>query len=231
MLYFLMHGNSMISTRVAQELASYIALFLGYLIAITPAGWARAWIASYMGDDTGEQLDLKTLNPFAHVDTMGVIILLLPFFRVGWGKDVPVHFSAMHSHHPRLAFATVLFSNTFVHWIVATLSLVMLTALVGSKAIFTCAADISSLHLAYTRVLCECIRLSVWLALISFIINLIHYYIAVYLPNLYQEQLMSWYYIFAYLIISLTAGQTIHYFIWNASIVASQFIAHALGIR
>lgn len=220
----------MISPKIAQELAGYIALFLGYLLAITPAGWFRAWVSASMGDDTGENLGLLTLNPLAHIDTTGLIILLLPFFRVGWGRDVPVSLYAMTGKHPRLKYGAAIFSNTLAHWLIATGSLVVLTALVGSKAIFTCSSDISSLTVACTRVLCECIRLSIWLALISFIINGITYYIVVYLPNLYHEHLMSWYYIFAYLIIALTAGQTIHYFIWNASIIASQLISYSLGI-
>src|SRR5579872_1866848 len=121
----------MVSLRSAQELIKLIALFLGYLLAITPAGWFRAWVAKQYGDDTGEQLGLLTLNPFAHISFMGLLFLFLPFFRFGWGKEVPIDPTVFEGKHRRLKYAVALFSNTFAHWVTATVALIIVIALLG----------------------------------------------------------------------------------------------------
>lgn len=221
----------MIHFRTAQEVASYISLFLGYLIAIAPAGWFKAWVARFMGDDTAEQQGLLTLNPFAHISFSGIVFLLLPFFRVGWGQDIPVNAYAIHGKHHNLRLALTLFSNTFMHWLVATLSLVVLIGIWGpewgSKMLLTYN---SSLNIAYTHVFLECIRLSIFLALVSFIINGITYFVTVHRPDLDQEPLAGWYYVFAYLIIAFVLGSDISRSMMHASIIVGQWLAHLFGV-
>lgn len=50
---------------------------------------AHGWVAHYLGDDTAEQAGRLTLNPFAHLDLMGSILILFAGF--GWAKPVPVN--------------------------------------------------------------------------------------------------------------------------------------------
>ncbi len=49
---------------------------------------AHATAAKLLGDDTAERQGRVTLNPFAHLDLIGTIGLLL--FGIGWAKPVPV---------------------------------------------------------------------------------------------------------------------------------------------
>ncbi|MBN1178878.1 MAG: site-2 protease family protein [Anaerolineae bacterium] len=51
--------------------------------------WAHAWSAYELGDDTASMAGRLTLNPLAHLDAIGTILILLTGF--GWAKPVPVN--------------------------------------------------------------------------------------------------------------------------------------------
>ncbi|HBY58113.1 MAG TPA: site-2 protease family protein [Candidatus Atribacteria bacterium] len=61
------------------------------LIAITLHEYWHGKIAYNLGDPTAAQAGRLTLNPLAHLDPMGTLMLLL--FRFGWAKPVPVNFN------------------------------------------------------------------------------------------------------------------------------------------
>lgn len=50
---------------------------------------AHAWVAHRLGDDTAARLGRLTLNPLAHLDPLGSIMLLVA--GIGWAKPVPVN--------------------------------------------------------------------------------------------------------------------------------------------
>jgi Zn-dependent protease len=51
--------------------------------------FAHAWVADRFGDDTPRANGRLTLNPFAHLDPLGTIMMLLVGF--GWAKPVPIN--------------------------------------------------------------------------------------------------------------------------------------------
>ena len=51
---------------------------------------AHAWSAWRLGDDTAERLGRLTLNPLAHIDPVGTLLLPLLGIPFGWAKPVPV---------------------------------------------------------------------------------------------------------------------------------------------
>jgi len=51
--------------------------------------FSHAWVAHKLGDDTAAQQGRLTLNPLAHLDPMGSIMIL--FVGFGWAKPVPVN--------------------------------------------------------------------------------------------------------------------------------------------
>lgn len=60
----------------------------------TPHEYAHAWVANRLGDDTPRRAGRLTLNPLAHADWLGTVILpavtsLLGHGFLGWGKPVP----------------------------------------------------------------------------------------------------------------------------------------------
>lgn len=59
------------------------------LIAITFHEYAHAWAAEKLGDDTPRMQGRLTLNPIAHLDPIGTVLLIFAGF--GWGKPVEVN--------------------------------------------------------------------------------------------------------------------------------------------
>lgn len=220
----------MISLKIAQTLAEFIILLGAYLIAVTPAGWFRALIALHMGDDTGKNMGLLTLNPFAHISIVGLICFLFPFQRFGWGRHVPVHLYGIDEKNRNLKFAAALFSDTFAHWFVALAGLVALGSLAGSyTAVTSTGATTPALALSYLRILGISINLSIFLSLVSGIVNGMTYYVAVHKPELYHDDLFNWYFLFAYLIIVMTIGRQMISGLFYATLFLSQLICHILG--
>jgi Zn-dependent protease len=61
------------------------------LLSLSFHEWAHAWSAWKLGDDTAERMGRLTLNPFAHIDPLGTIVLPLLGVPFGWAKPVPVN--------------------------------------------------------------------------------------------------------------------------------------------
>jgi Zn-dependent protease len=68
------------------------------LVAVVFHEVAHGWVASRLGDPTAAKLGRLTLNPFAHVDIFGTILVPLMLiaasspFVFGWAKPVPVNY-------------------------------------------------------------------------------------------------------------------------------------------
>jgi len=69
--------------------ATLIARIIVLLVAFTIHEFAHAWTATQLGDDTPRMYGRLTLNPLAHLDPMGSLVLLFAGF--GWAKPVPVN--------------------------------------------------------------------------------------------------------------------------------------------
>lgn len=61
----------------------------GVLIAITFHEFAHGYAAYKLGDNTAKNQGRLSLNPFAHLDPIGTLMLLVAGF--GWGKPVEVN--------------------------------------------------------------------------------------------------------------------------------------------
>ena len=66
-----------------------LAVAVSLLIGITFHEAAHAYSANKLGDPTAARLGRITLNPKAHLDPTGTVMLLVAGF--GWGKPVPVN--------------------------------------------------------------------------------------------------------------------------------------------
>ena len=58
------------------------------MFALSFHEFAHAWMASKCGDDTAARMGRLTINPIAHLDVMGSMMIL--FVGFGWAKPVPV---------------------------------------------------------------------------------------------------------------------------------------------
>lgn len=71
------------------ELLSLVLTLPAVLIAITFHEFAHAFAADKLGDDTPRRQGRLTLNPLAHLDPVGSIMLVFAGF--GWGKPVEIN--------------------------------------------------------------------------------------------------------------------------------------------
>ena len=71
------------------NILSIIAGLPGLLIAMVVHEYAHAQVADWMGDDTPRMTGRLTLNPVAHIDPVGLIMLLVAQF--GWAKPVMIN--------------------------------------------------------------------------------------------------------------------------------------------
>ena len=83
MISALMSGN--LITIVLSAFSILVMLFVVFPVHES----SHALMAKLLGDDTAERQGRITLNPFAHLDILGTIGIVL--FRVGWAKPVPVN--------------------------------------------------------------------------------------------------------------------------------------------
>lgn len=70
------------------DVPTIIARIITLLIAFTFHEFSHAAVATLLGDETPRRFGRLTLNPLAHLDPMGTIILMVAGF--GWAKPVPV---------------------------------------------------------------------------------------------------------------------------------------------
>ena len=75
----------------ADWLLQRLLIFIPLLLSLTVHEWAHAWSAYRLGDDTASMQGRLTLNPLAHIDPFGTLILPLLGVPFGWAKPVPVN--------------------------------------------------------------------------------------------------------------------------------------------
>jgi Zn-dependent protease len=78
--------------------AEFLLLIPPLLFALTVHEWSHGYVAMRLGDPTARLLGRLTLNPLAHLDPLGSILMLLPP-HFGWAKPVPV--DVRYLKHPR----------------------------------------------------------------------------------------------------------------------------------
>jgi Zn-dependent protease len=112
---------------------SYKALPL--LFAMVLHEYAHGWVANQCGDSTAKRQGRLTLNPLAHIDLFGTIIvpllcLMLPgSFLLGWAKPVPV--DPRNMRQPRRDMALVAAAGPCMNFLVAVGSAVLLALLLS----------------------------------------------------------------------------------------------------
>lgn len=75
------------------DLVDFLITILALILSITVHEFAHAWTAMKLGDRTAYYQGRVTLQPAAHLDPMGTMMMVfsaLTGFGIGWGKPVPV---------------------------------------------------------------------------------------------------------------------------------------------
>ena len=109
---------------------SYMGLPL--LFAMVLHEFAHGWAAEKCGDSTAKLQGRLTVNPLAHIDPFGTVILplmclLLGSFLFGWAKPVPI--DPRNMHQPRRDMALVAAAGPGMNLILAVASALLLAVL------------------------------------------------------------------------------------------------------
>lgn len=81
--------------RAAEDPVGFIAFIIAIVLGITVHEFMHAYAATRMGDDTARVMGRLSLNPMAHLDPFGTLLLVLAGF--GYGKPVPFNESRLRS--------------------------------------------------------------------------------------------------------------------------------------
>lgn len=109
------------------DIYTIVARVMVILLILPLHEYAHAFIARKCGDYTAESSGRLTLNPFAHVDPVGAVLLLLTGF--GWAKPVPVNPNAMRN--PRNGIIWTSLAGPCSNLIVAFAAFIVLRILGG----------------------------------------------------------------------------------------------------
>ncbi|MBL8036689.1 MAG: site-2 protease family protein [Nitrospira sp.] len=110
---------------------SYMGLPL--LFAMVLHEYAHGWMAEKCGDSTARLEGRLTINPLAHIDPFGTVILpliclMLPgSFLLGWAKPVPINPGNMHQ--PRRDMALTAAAGPGMNLLLAIASALLLAAI------------------------------------------------------------------------------------------------------
>lgn len=103
----------------------FILGIVALLLAIDIHEFSHAWMAEHLGDPTPRLQGRLTLNPLAHLDPLGTIMLILVHF--GWGK--PVQFDPYNLRNPRRDGALISLAGPISNVLFATLCAVLIQVL------------------------------------------------------------------------------------------------------
>jgi Zn-dependent protease len=73
------------------SLLSRLVTWIPLVLSLSVHEWAHAWAAWRLGDDTASLQGRMTLNPLAHIDPIGTVLLPLLGVPFGWARPVPVN--------------------------------------------------------------------------------------------------------------------------------------------
>lgn len=117
------------------------------LLAISAHEAAHAWMSYKFGDDTARLLGRITLNPVAHIDPIGTLLIPIAGFilaamgggslarlLIGWGKPTPVN--PLRWQNKDLANVMVSLAGIFANLLIAIIAFTIFKALIMSGTIF-----------------------------------------------------------------------------------------------
>jgi len=84
-------------TLLSQNPLYFVAWVAAIMTALSVHEFSHALAAHFLGDQTARRMGRLTLNPFAHIDPMGFLALVMVGF--GWGKPVP--FNPYNLRYPK----------------------------------------------------------------------------------------------------------------------------------
>ena len=127
--------------QIIPNLVMYMVVLL---LAISAHEAAHAWMSDQFGDDTARLLGRVTLNPIAHTDPIGTLLIpIVSFilgaggvrsFLIGWGKPTPVN--PLRWHHKDLANVMVSIAGILANLLIAIIAFTIIKLLLMTGLFF-----------------------------------------------------------------------------------------------
>jgi Zn-dependent protease len=119
-------------SSLSQILHTISHMGIPLLFAMVLHEYAHGWVAGRCGDSTAKLQGRLTVNPLAHIDPLGTVLLplmcvLFGSFLFGWAKPVPV--DPRHLRQPRRDMALVAAAGPGMNLMLAVASALLLAAL------------------------------------------------------------------------------------------------------
>lgn len=105
-----------------QNPLTFLMLAIPLLYSIIFHEIAHGLVASWFGDNTAKRSGRLTLNPVAHIDPIGTLMLLLVGF--GWAKPVPVNFANLRPS--RLGVICVALAGCTINIVIAMAAILLI---------------------------------------------------------------------------------------------------------
>jgi len=115
----------MLINLLAEDPLAFFLISIALIFALVLHELGHAAAALYFGDDTAKRMGRLTLNPLAHLDPLGTLLLL--FIGFGWAKPVPIN--PLKFRNYRLGLFVVSIAGIVVNLILAVLAMFALKAL------------------------------------------------------------------------------------------------------
>jgi Zn-dependent protease len=118
-----------------EQLIPHLVIYMVVLLlAISAHEAAHAWMSYKFGDDTARLLGRVTLNPVAHTDPIGTLLIPIVnfilsaggarFFLIGWGKPTPVN--PLRWRQKDLANVMVSIAGILANLLIATIAFIII---------------------------------------------------------------------------------------------------------
>lgn len=102
---------------------SYLLSTLAVILITMPIHeWAHGFVSTRLGDPTPRWQGRLTLNPMAHIDKKGALLILL--FGIGWAK--PVQVNARYYKNPKWGMALVALAGPMANLLLSLVALILL---------------------------------------------------------------------------------------------------------
>ncbi len=102
------------------DLNSALIMLPIFIVSISLHEFGHALMGHLCGDDTAEKAGRLTVNPLAHLDLFGTLMIVLVGF--GWAKPVP--FDPRNLKHPRWQQPMIAAAGPLMNLILMTISLI-----------------------------------------------------------------------------------------------------------
>ena len=98
-LYIMLALGLVSSLAGAIDIGNLVLTLPGLILGLTVHEFSHARMANRLGDPTPDNQGRLTLNPLAHIDPIGIILLI--FAHIGWGKPVEVNYNNLTTNKSR----------------------------------------------------------------------------------------------------------------------------------